>query len=92
MFGAWGIIVGPVVMIVIVTTINVYLAVFRGVPIDQPEEADEKPRRNKLFGWLARRIKRDTKPAELAPNSRSAAPPPNSRSAAPPPNSRSAAP
>ena len=74
MFGAWGIIVGPVVMIVIVTTINVYLAVFRGVPMDQPEEADEKPRRNKLFGWLARRIKRDTKPAALPPNSRSAAP------------------
>jgi predicted PurR-regulated permease PerM len=92
MFGAWGIIVGPVVMIVIVTTINVYLGVFRGVPIDQPEEADEKPRRNKLFGWLARRIKRDTKPAAPPPNSRSAAPPPNSRSAAPPPNSRSAAP
>ena len=55
MFGAWGIIVGPVVMIVIVTTINVYLAVFKGIPLDQPDETDEKPRRNRLFGWLARR-------------------------------------
>jgi predicted PurR-regulated permease PerM len=55
MFGAWGIIVGPAVMIVIVTTINVYLAVFKGIPMDRPDENDEKRRRNRLFGWLANR-------------------------------------
>ena len=32
MFGFWGIIIGPVLMIVIVTTISVYLAVYKGVP------------------------------------------------------------
>jgi predicted PurR-regulated permease PerM len=68
MFGAWGIIIGPVVMIVIVTTIDVYLAVYKGVPMDQPDEEDEKPKRRRLFGWLARRIKsgRDKEPAKSA--------------------------
>ncbi len=40
MFGAWGIVIGPVLMIVIVTTISVYLAVYKGVPLirhDEPE-------------------------------------------------------
>ena len=30
MFGPWGIVIGPVLMIVIVTTVDVYLAVYRG--------------------------------------------------------------
>jgi hypothetical protein len=55
MFGAWGIVIGPVLMIVIVTTISVYLAVYKGVPMEQPDD-DEKPKRRRLFGWLARRI------------------------------------
>ncbi|MGX9787421.1 AI-2E family transporter [Mycobacterium sp. MMS18-G62] len=59
MFGPWGIIVGPVVMIVIVTTISVYLAVYKGVPLDQPDE-DEKRQRGRVFGWFARRFKRET--------------------------------
>ncbi|WP_082570452.1 AI-2E family transporter [Mycobacterium sp. Root135] len=41
MFGFLGIIIGPVVMIVIVTTVSVYLAVFKGVPIDDPDDDDE---------------------------------------------------
>ena len=41
MFGFMGIIIGPVLMIVIVTTVSVYLAVFKGVPIDDPEDHDE---------------------------------------------------
>jgi predicted PurR-regulated permease PerM len=57
MFGAWGIVIGPVLMIVIVTTISVYLAVYKGVPMDQPEQDDEKPRQRRLRGWLARRVK-----------------------------------
>jgi predicted PurR-regulated permease PerM len=63
MFGAWGIIVGPVLMIVIVTTISVYLAVYKGVPMDQPDEDDEKPRRSRLFEWFARRFKPQNQPA-----------------------------
>jgi predicted PurR-regulated permease PerM len=54
MFGAWGIVIGPVLMIVIVTTISVYLAVYKGVPMDDPDE-DEKPKKRRLLGWLARR-------------------------------------
>jgi predicted PurR-regulated permease PerM len=34
MFGFWGLVIGPVLMILIVTTIKVYLAVFRQVPLD----------------------------------------------------------
>jgi len=41
MFGFMGIIIGPVLMIVIVTTVSVYLAVFKGVPIDDPDDHDE---------------------------------------------------
>lgn len=36
MFGFWGIVVGPVIMILIVTTVKVYLAVFKGVPLVEP--------------------------------------------------------
>jgi predicted PurR-regulated permease PerM len=49
MFGPWGIVIGPVLMILIVTTVEVYLAVYKGVELDEP---DEQPvRRN----WLPRR-------------------------------------
>ena len=49
MFGPWGLIIGPVLMIVIVTTIDVYLAVYKDVELKKPEP---KPvRRN----WLSRR-------------------------------------
>ena len=34
MFGFWGIVLGPVLMIVVVTTISVYLAVYKGAPLD----------------------------------------------------------
>lgn len=45
MFGFFGIVLGPVIMIVIVTTISVYLAVYKGVAIH--EESDEpKQHRN----------------------------------------------
>jgi predicted PurR-regulated permease PerM len=64
MFGAWGIVIGPVLMIVIVTTISVYLAVYKGVPMDQPDEKDEKPKRRNPFWWLGRRIKRTRDNAE----------------------------
>ena len=43
MFGFWGLIIGPVIMIVIVTTISVYLAVYKGVPLDAVEPGDDEP-------------------------------------------------
>jgi predicted PurR-regulated permease PerM len=55
MFGFWGLIIGPVVMIIVVTTISVYLAVFKGVPLDEPDEPEPK-RRNGIRG-LFRRLK-----------------------------------
>ncbi len=45
MFGFWGIVIGPVLMIVIVTTISVYLAVFRDVPLDLPDDEHPEPKR-----------------------------------------------
>jgi predicted PurR-regulated permease PerM len=59
MFGAWGIVIGPVLMIVIVTTISVYLAVYKGVPMDDPDD-DEKPKQRRLLGRFARRGKSKT--------------------------------
>ena len=71
MFGAWGIVIGPVLMIVIVTTISVYLAVYKNVPMDQPDAKSEKSKRRNPFGWLGRRVKRAREKAEAKP-----APPP----------------
>jgi predicted PurR-regulated permease PerM len=62
MFGAWGIVIGPVLMIVVVTTISVYLAVYKGVPMDLPDDDTEKPKRRRLPGWFASR-KGKNKPA-----------------------------
>ena len=64
MFGAWGIVIGPVLMIVIVTTISVYLAVYKGVPMDPPDEKATKPKRRNPFSRLGRRIKRAHDKAE----------------------------
>lgn len=46
MFGFWGIVLGPVLMIIIVTTISVYLAVFKGVEMTTHEPPEK---RRKLF-------------------------------------------
>jgi predicted PurR-regulated permease PerM len=53
MFGFWGIVIGPVLMIVIVTTISVYLAVYKGVPLALPDDERPKPKRR----WQLRRKK-----------------------------------
>ena len=58
MFGFWGIIIGPVVMIVIVTTVSVYLAVYKGVPLDVPDDDDEPKKPGKLRVLLDRARKR----------------------------------
>jgi predicted PurR-regulated permease PerM len=39
MFGPWGIVIGPVLMIVVVTTIEVYLAVYKGAEETQDDES-----------------------------------------------------
>lgn len=50
MFGFFGIILGPVLMIMIVTTIAVYLEVYKGVEMDDDDEAPaEDKKRRKLF-------------------------------------------
>jgi len=51
MFGFLGLVIGPVLMIVVVTTISVYLAVYKGIPLDEPEP--DEPRSP---GRLARLI------------------------------------
>ncbi len=58
MFGPWGIVIGPVLMILIVTTVEVYLAVYKGVDLDRPDE--QPARRN----WIPRR---KSKPPETQP-------------------------
>ena len=49
MFGFFGIVLGPVLMILIVTTISVYLAVYKGVEMDDADDAEEPEERKKLF-------------------------------------------
>src|SRR5690606_32263144 len=60
MFGFWGIVLGPVLMIIIVTTISVYLAVYKGVEmtVHEPEE-----KRRSLF---RRRIKAEAEATAAA--------------------------
>jgi len=48
MFGFFGIILGPVLMIIIVTTISVYLEVYKGV--EMKADTDGSGERRKLFG------------------------------------------
>ncbi len=58
MFGAWGIVIGPVLMIVIVTTVDVYLAVYKDVELQQ--------RREEPVGrtWFRRKKAQDTQAVE----------------------------
>ncbi|MFN8073682.1 MAG: AI-2E family transporter [Mycobacterium sp.] len=62
MFGFFGIVLGPVLMILIVTTISVYLAVFKGVAMEDADDADGK--RRKRFG---RKKKNEPLPDEVKP-------------------------
>lgn len=54
MFGFWGIVIGPVLMIIIVTTIDVYLAVYHGVEMQRPDEDPTPRRRIPLPRFLSR--------------------------------------
>jgi hypothetical protein len=58
MFDFWGIVIGPVLMIVVVTTISVYLAVYKGVPLDQfdDDEPDEPGPLRRLLDRARKRV------------------------------------
>jgi predicted PurR-regulated permease PerM len=79
MFGFWGIVIGPVLMIVIVTTISVYLAVYKGVPLDDPDDDEEPKKPGRLRVLLAKARKRiavqDAKAREEAAQDDAAKPP-----------------
>jgi predicted PurR-regulated permease PerM len=62
MFGAFGIVIGPVLMFVIVSTISVYLAVYKGVPLEQHDDDDTK--RSKKKKNVLRRLTRRARKAE----------------------------
>jgi predicted PurR-regulated permease PerM len=65
MFGFWGIVIGPVLMIVIVTTVSVYLLVYKGVPLDEP--ADDEPKKPGRLRTLLAKLRKSPTPASAAP-------------------------
>ena len=65
MFGFFGIILGPVIMILIVTTISVYLAVYKGVAMHEDDD-DDPEEHKKRFG--RKRKKPAPLPDELTPD------------------------
>lgn len=68
MFGFWGLVIGPVLMIIIVTTISVYLAVYKGVELEQHEDDAKSPKRK--WKW---RLPRRKPPAVAEPAEEEAA-------------------
>lgn len=92
MFGAFGIVIGPVVMIVVVTTISVYLAVYKGVPLELHHDDDESsPKKKRGLRWLMGKVKR-AEPAATEPDAEAPAEDAAQKDAAPPSSPRSAAP
>lgn len=67
MFGFLGIVIGPVIMIVIVTTISVYLWVYKGVPMDLGTEDDEPDKPTLLKRLIARARARTASRRRAAP-------------------------
>lgn len=67
MWGFFGLVIGPVLMIIIVTTVSVYLAVFKGIELEttEPEETGQSPWR-RLWDWIQKRLggKKDEPGAE----------------------------
>jgi hypothetical protein len=66
MFCAFGLVIWPVLMLVIVTTISVYLAVYKGVPLEPSEDEESKKDREKK-GWLQRLTRRARRSEPAAP-------------------------
>lgn len=58
MFGFWGIVLGPVLMIIVVTTVSVYLAVYKGVPLMRDDETSpQRPGRPQWLRSLERKVR-----------------------------------
>lgn len=57
MFGFWGIVLGPVLMIIIVTTISVYLAVYKGAPLEVLTAGEDEDEQEKHWRWPWQRVK-----------------------------------
>ena len=81
MFGFFGIILGPVLMILIVTTISVYLAVYKGVAME--EESDEPEVRKRVFGRRRAKPKGQSQPASAESAEAEDAPPETTKPDAP---------
>jgi predicted PurR-regulated permease PerM len=71
MFGFFGLVIGPVLMIIIVTTVSVYLAVYKGVELE--EHRAEAPRKRLWSRFRTTATK--TPPNESAPAAEPAMPP-----------------
>lgn len=67
MFGFLGLVIGPVLMIVVVTTISVYLAVYKGVPLSEPEP-DEPHAPGRLARLIAVMRRKQPATAVAAPS------------------------
>ena len=68
-YGFWGIVLGPVLMIVIVTTISVYLVVYKDAPLETllpPDDEREKPK----WRWPWQRAKPTAVTGEPGPPAR----------------------
>ncbi|WP_285032307.1 AI-2E family transporter [Mycolicibacterium sp. lyk4-40-TYG-92] len=78
MFGFLGLVIGPVLMIVVVTTISVYLAVYKGVPLNEPEP--DEPHAPGRLGRLIAAIRARHTPPATAAAAPSASPQPESDS------------
>ncbi|MDV3124233.1 AI-2E family transporter [Mycobacterium sp. 21AC1] len=65
MFGFFGLVIGPVLMIIIVTTVSVYLAVYKGVELETEEpEGPRKQRRQQLLHRVLFGQKEEAAPAD----------------------------
>ena len=76
LWGFWGIVIGPVLMIIIVTTISVYLWVYKGVELEPSDDDADEERgppapvrwwrglRTAISAW--RRALSDRQPAAIA--------------------------
>ena len=72
MFGFFGLVIGPVLMIIIVTTVSVYLAVYKGVELEVHEET---PRKRLWSRFRTGATKATTPREETAPVTGPATPP-----------------
>jgi predicted PurR-regulated permease PerM len=72
MFGFFGLVIGPVLMIIIVTTVSVYLAVYKGVELEVHEET---PRKRLWSRFRTGATKTTTPREETAPVTGPATPP-----------------